>query len=147
MNHDNVRPQRLHRDINNMRSEKCDGTVVEVVFIQRCTYVFFLHLLQVIRRLSDSRLFFSQLIRHRLGTIDRRAGDHTHASARDRHIRPSHLSPAAAAALLNIHKRVIVAAAAYALAVCYAFLIGFSLVTISPPHTPSQHDRLYILYG
>jgi len=121
---------------------------VRLCSIQRCTYVFFffLHLSQAIRRLSDSRSFFSQLVRHRLGTIDRRvsrgfdrAGDHTHAGARDRHIRPSHLSPAAA--LLNIHKRVIVAAAAYAFAVCYAFLIGFSLVSISPP---SPHTTVYV---
>lgn len=101
---------------------------------------FFLHQSQAIRRLSDSRSFFSQLVRHRLGTIDR-AGDHTHASARD-HIRPSHFSPAAAA-LLNIHKRVIVAAAAYAFAVCYAFLIGFSLVSISPP-TPPPRTTVYV---
>lgn len=79
--------------------------------------------------------FFRDLFGHHWLSSRRRgfdrAGDHTHASARDRHTRPSHLGPAAA--LLNIHKRVIVDAAAYASSVYYAFLIGFSLVSASSP--------------
>jgi len=71
-----------------------------------------------------------------------RTGDHTDASARDRHTRPSHLGPAAAA-LLNIHKRVIVDAAAYAFSVYYAFLIGFSLVSASSP--PPSHVFMYFV--